>query len=104
MDLIEEVDSFVPDHLKPETLLYLRATAGLRLLGEDIAQKLLQAVQEKFKRTKYRVEPDAAGLLSGADEGIFAWFSVNYFKGMIVQEFHAASFSVMKYTISDRLH
>lgn len=81
MELLTQVDGFVPEEAKPKTTLYLRATAGLRLLGEEVADQLLQAVQNQFNKSGYKVEHDAAGLLSGSDEGLFAWFTVNYLKG-----------------------
>ncbi|XP_026482350.1 ectonucleoside triphosphate diphosphohydrolase 5-like [Ctenocephalides felis] len=90
MDLLNQANNFVPDHKKTETILYLRATAGLRLLGEEVAQKLLQAVQRQFEKTLYKVEQNAAGLLSGTDEGIFAWFAVNYFKETLDKRTYAA--------------
>lgn len=72
----------MPKHLKSKTNIYLRATAGLRLLGDEKAQKLLDAVQNKFKKTKYKVVEKAADMLSGVDEGIYAWFTVNFLKGI----------------------
>ncbi|XP_026482349.1 ectonucleoside triphosphate diphosphohydrolase 5-like [Ctenocephalides felis] len=85
MQLIDNIQDFVPAYLKPKTKLFLRATAGLRLLGNDTAKMLLDKVQEEFKKTDYKVEDHAAGMLSGSDEGMFSWFTVNYLKDTLDQ-------------------
>ncbi|XP_026482314.1 ectonucleoside triphosphate diphosphohydrolase 5-like [Ctenocephalides felis] len=79
-ELVQQVDKFVPDEHKSKTEVYLRATAGLRLLGDKKSAELLQVVQNALECTGYKAPQDAAAMLTGVEEGLFSWFTVNYFK------------------------
>ncbi|XP_026482032.1 ectonucleoside triphosphate diphosphohydrolase 5-like isoform X2 [Ctenocephalides felis] len=79
-ELVQEVKDFVPKDDKPKTEVYLRATAGLRLLGDEKSAELLQVVQNALECTGYKAPKDAAAMLTGVEEGLFSWFTVNYFK------------------------
>ncbi|MED6128645.1 hypothetical protein PIB30_099880 [Stylosanthes scabra] len=72
--LIDEAQNVVPQQLQPNTPLRLGATAGLRLLGVDTAERILQAVRDMFRtRSNFDVESDAVTVIDGSQEGSFMW-------------------------------
>ncbi|KAM9316783.1 ectonucleoside triphosphate diphosphohydrolase 6 [Gastrophryne carolinensis] len=73
----------IPEKLWSSTPLVLKATAGLRLLPGDKAQKLLDTVTEIFKLSPFLVGKDSVSIMNGTDEGIFAWITVNFLTGSL---------------------
>ena len=77
--LIERAKKIVPRSHWKTTPIYLKATAGLRQIGEEEAEKVLESVREVFKESGFRFDNgNWASILSGNDEGIFSWITVNY--------------------------
>ena len=75
----------VPDNLKSCTPIAVKATAGLRLLGEAKSKKILDAVRHRLE-TKYPfsvVPGDGVSIMDGKDEGVYAWITTNYLTGKI---------------------
>lgn len=77
----------VPDSYKPCTPIAVKATAGLRLLGEEMSQRTLDAVRERLE-TVYPFpvvskEKKGVVVMDGKDEGVFAWITTNYLLGKI---------------------
>ncbi|EPY80883.1 glycogen phosphorylase, brain form [Camelus ferus] len=71
----------IPSGLWQATPLVLRATAGLRLLPGEKAQKLLQKVKEVFEASPFLVGTDCVSIMNGTDEGVSAWITVNFLTG-----------------------
>ena len=67
----------------PETLrntsLFLRATAGMRLLPLEEQSEILAAVEEHFDRLPFG--RSSARVISGEEEGVYGWIAVNYVLG-----------------------
>jgi len=81
--LLAKAMDTVPAHLHAGTSLIVGATAGLRLLPGGQADAILDAVRAMLKAEfPFAVDP-AAGvtILDGADEGAFAWLTLNYLLG-----------------------
>ncbi|KKY19371.1 putative nucleoside diphosphatase gda1 [Phaeomoniella chlamydospora] len=77
----------VPDEYKSCTPVAVKATAGLRLLGPEMSDKILAAVRERLE-TVYPfpvVSKEAGGveIMKGEDEGVYAWITTNYLLGKI---------------------
>jgi len=68
----------IPQKYWSETPLVLRATAGLRLLPDNEADILLDAVRDEFKHSGFLVDQDAVEIMDGTDEGIYSWFTINF--------------------------
>jgi Golgi nucleoside diphosphatase len=69
--------------------LYLRATAGLRLLEPLQQVRLVNAVRTLFTNATYSpfFAPDeAVRILSGEEEAIYDWASVNFVTGHLLQQ------------------
>lgn len=76
-----KANDFVPPSERGNTPLVLKATAGLRLLEEDEADNLLNAVRDVFQKSGYIVSDNAVEIMDGIDEGIYSWFTINFLLG-----------------------
>ncbi|OUM66583.1 hypothetical protein PIROE2DRAFT_68076 [Piromyces sp. E2] len=74
--LLQAAVASVPVSLQSCTPIVVRATAGLRLLGREESEAILQALPEK----------DGVIVMNGKDEGIYAWITVNYLLERIGEE------------------
>ncbi|OMH85352.1 putative guanosine-diphosphatase [Zancudomyces culisetae] len=76
----------VPKHLYNCTPVSVKATAGLRLLGEAKSKAILQAIEARLS-SKYPFviakEETPVSVMDGRDEGVFAWITVNYLLGLL---------------------
>ncbi|XP_068088341.1 ectonucleoside triphosphate diphosphohydrolase 6 isoform X2 [Hyperolius riggenbachi] len=73
----------IPGKLWSSTPLILKATAGLRLLPGEKAQRLLDMVTSIFKSSPFLTGKDSVSIMNGTDEGIFAWITVNFLTGSL---------------------
>ena len=77
----------VPDEYKSCSPIIVKATAGLRMLGEESSVKILEAVRTRLE-TVYPFpvvsrEKGGVEIMSGDQEGVFAWITTNYLLGKI---------------------
>jgi guanosine-diphosphatase len=73
----------IPRELQSCTPLAVKATAGLRLLGESQSRAILDAVAKRIHR-KYPFPlpmKDGVIIMDGKDEGVYAWITTNYLLG-----------------------
>uniref|UniRef100_A0A8C5RYI3 nucleoside diphosphate phosphatase n=1 Tax=Laticauda laticaudata TaxID=8630 RepID=A0A8C5RYI3_LATLA len=77
-ELLAVAKEAVPMHSWTSTPLVLKATAGLRLLPGEKAQKLLDKVKEIFQESPFFTGNDCVSIMDGSDEGISAWITVNF--------------------------
>jgi guanosine-diphosphatase len=69
----------IPVEAQACTPIELKATAGLRLIGESKSEALLTEVYHLFKAYPFAVAgPEAAIVMDGKDEGPYAWMTVNF--------------------------
>ena len=84
--LLDLAVAFVPKHLQACTPIAVKATAGLRKLGEEKSLAILLAVRSHLE-TKYPfavVEgTDGIEVMDGSDEGYYAWITTNLLLGTI---------------------
>lgn len=81
--LIEEAKKEIPSEYWHNTSLLLKATAGLRLLQKDKADKILENVKSYFKTSPFLTKNNSVEIMDGSHEGIFSWFTVNFLLGKI---------------------
>ncbi|ORX55636.1 nucleoside phosphatase GDA1/CD39 [Hesseltinella vesiculosa] len=75
----------VPSEFHHCTPLAVKATAGLRLLGKDISDRILSKVRSHLE-TSYPFPiagDDGVAIMDGSDEGVYAWITVNYLLGKL---------------------
>ncbi|NXY25152.1 ENTP6 diphosphohydrolase, partial [Atrichornis clamosus] len=75
-ELLEVAKKEVPMELWKFTPLVLKATAGLRLLPGEKAQKLLEKVKEIFQASPFFVRDNCVSIMNGTDEVPSTAFSV----------------------------
>ncbi|TAQ89616.1 hypothetical protein B7494_g2072 [Chlorociboria aeruginascens] len=88
----------VPDKLKPCTPVAVKATAGLRKLGPELSEKILEAVRNRLE-TVYPFpvvskENHGVEVMEGTDEGVYAWITTNYLLGKIGGPDHSETAAV----------
>ncbi len=96
--LMEEAMREVPDALKSCTPIAVKATAGLRLLGPEKSQKILDAVRDHLEKDYpfpvVSKEENGVAIMDGSDEGVYAWITTNYLLGNIGGPEHEATAAV----------
>lgn len=77
----------VPDEYKSCTPVSVKATAGLRMVGAESSQKILEAVRSRLESVyPFPVvsrEKGGVEIMDGSDEGVYAWITTNYLLGKI---------------------
>ncbi|XP_071067696.1 ectonucleoside triphosphate diphosphohydrolase 6 isoform X2 [Dasypus novemcinctus] len=82
-ELLDVAKQEIPFDFWKVTPLVLKATAGLRLLPGEKAQKLLQKVKEVFEASPFLTRDDCVSIMNGTDEGVSAWITVNFLTGSL---------------------
>lgn len=79
--MVIEALAFVPKAKQRSTPITLKATAGLRLLSEGVADNILNEVTQMFR--EYPFPLGDISIMDGIDEGIFSWITLNYILGTL---------------------
>lgn len=82
-NLLLKAKNVIPADVWGKTPLVLKATAGLRILGADRAEGILNAVREVFRNSGFLVNEKSVEIMDGTDEGIFSWFTINFLLGTL---------------------
>lgn len=85
--LLQVAMDTIPDEFKSCSPVAVKATAGLRLLGEEMSAKILDAVRARLE-TQYPFpvvskEKGGVEIMPGEMEGVYAWITTNYLLGKI---------------------
>ena len=85
--LMEKALQDVPEEYRGCSPIAVKATAGLRILGEEKSKAILKAVRERLE-TNYPFpvvseEKQGVVIMDGSDEGVYAWITTNYLLGKI---------------------
>lgn len=66
--------------------IFLKATAGMRILPQMQRESIMQVVRSKLANSGFQWVCDSqARVISGEEEGVFGWLSVNYMLGHLKQ-------------------
>ncbi|XP_022253762.1 ectonucleoside triphosphate diphosphohydrolase 6-like [Limulus polyphemus] len=87
--LLEKAKTVIPAERWSTTPLTLKATAGLRLLPAHSADAILDEVNKKIKYYPFHLMNDSVSIMNGEDEGLFAWYTVNFLLGHLNNASHS---------------
>ncbi|CAA7401918.1 unnamed protein product [Spirodela intermedia] len=73
----------VPRSQWGETKVRLMATAGLRLLEKRVQERILDSCRMALTASGFLFRSDWASVITGTDEGIYAWVAANYALGSL---------------------
>ncbi|KAJ3682947.1 hypothetical protein LUZ60_013174 [Juncus effusus] len=86
--LLEQAEAVVPAELRNKTPVRVGATAGLRALGTETSEQILQAVRDLLKeKSSLKSESDWTTVLDGTQEGAFQWVTINYLLGKVGKKY-----------------
>ncbi|XP_063368435.1 nucleoside diphosphate phosphatase ENTPD5 [Cydia amplana] len=89
VQLIKKAEFLTPAEKRRSTPLIIRATAGLRLLPQEKARKLLASVSDAVGKLGYDTRAGIE-IMDPADEGIFIWYTINLLHNIMEGETMAA--------------
>ncbi|KAK4758828.1 hypothetical protein SAY87_020129 [Trapa incisa] len=82
-ELIEFGKQRVPRDQWAHTEIRLMATAGMRLLELPIQYKILDSCRGALRDSGFKFQDEWASVITGSDEGIYAWVVANYALGTL---------------------
>lgn len=83
--LIDSARDLVPNSAHASTPILLMATAGLRLLKDRKQKKILAETRRVFNDKSlcpFQFEDKNADVISGTQEAVYDWITVNFLKGV----------------------
>ncbi|CAL1297392.1 unnamed protein product [Larinioides sclopetarius] len=89
LHLLDKAKDLVPPSLWDETPVALKATAGLRLLPNALSDSILEAISEAFRSSPFLTDEESVGVLDGEDEGLYAWYTLNFLLGRLNEASHS---------------
>ncbi|XP_049363954.1 apyrase [Solanum verrucosum] len=93
--LLDGAEGVVPQELQSETPLELGATAGLRMLKGDAAEKILQAVRNLVKnQSTFHSKDQWVTILDGTQEGSYMWAAINYLLGNLGKDYKSTTATI----------
>eukprot|EP00877_Chromochloris_zofingiensis_P007335 jgi/Chrzof1/2855/Cz12g01110.t1 len=88
--LLKFAKQTVPANQWSHTPIQLLATAGLRMLSNDTAQKLLGECRKLLSESGFQFDESWVHVIDGQQEGLFGWVAVNYATGALQALAHAS--------------
>ncbi|KAK6159953.1 hypothetical protein DH2020_003334 [Rehmannia glutinosa] len=85
-ELVEFAKRNVPREQWGGTEIRLMATAGMRLLRSEDQERILNGCRRILRVSGFRFRDDWATVISGSDEGLYAWVVANYALGTLGAE------------------
>ena len=77
-------EKHIPPNCHSETVLYMVATAGMRTLPLKSQNDILSELRRRTPRiTNFHFADNHVDVISGKEEGMFAWISANYVLGRL---------------------
>ncbi|KAI8363940.1 nucleoside phosphatase GDA1/CD39 [Blakeslea trispora] len=74
----------VPKERQACTPIAVKATAGLRLLGQEKSDRILKSVRKYLETYPFPIAGEhGVEVMDGKDEGVYAWITVNYLLGKL---------------------
>mmetsp|Transcript_3899 Transcript_3899/g.11972 ORF Transcript_3899/g.11972 Transcript_3899/m.11972 type:complete len:464 (+) Transcript_3899:174-1565(+) len=78
-ELLRFLEEEIPEDRRAATPVFLKATAGLRMLPPAQSEAILASVRTTLAASPFSFDEEhGAKIIAGTDEGGFGWMSVNY--------------------------
>lgn len=84
--LVEFGKEKVPKEYWRDTEIKLMATAGMRLLEENVQDRILEVCRGVLRVSGFKFRDDWVSVISGSDEGLYAWVVANYALGTLGED------------------
>ncbi|KAG7654254.1 Nucleoside phosphatase GDA1/CD39 [Arabidopsis suecica] len=81
--LVEFAKQRIPKRMLWKSDIRLMATAGMRLLEVPVQEKILDVTRRVLRSSEFMFRDEWATVISGSDEGIYAWIIANYALGSL---------------------
>lgn len=82
--LLDLAVNTIPEEYRKCSPVAVKATAGLRILGDEKSDKILKAVEQRLENNyPFPVVQNGVSIMEGKDEGVYAWITANYLLGNI---------------------
>ncbi|XP_002971296.2 probable apyrase 5 [Selaginella moellendorffii] len=91
VELLDFANARIAKKDRGQTRLYLMATAGLRRLEKNIQDDIIESCRSVLRKSDFMFEDSWASVITGTEEGIFAWVSANYALGTLGGDPHATT-------------
>ncbi|KAJ0256963.1 apyrase 5 [Hirschfeldia incana] len=82
-ELVEFAKGRVPKGKLKESEIRLMATAGMRLLELSVQERILEVARRVLRSSGFKFRDESALVISGSDEGIYAWVVANHALGSL---------------------
>lgn len=82
--LIDLAIAHIPEEQHHETVLYMLATAGMRMIPQEAQDSILSELRASIpSMTNFVFSEQNVGVITGKEEGIYAWIAANYILGKL---------------------
>ena len=82
--LIDLASAHIPKEQHHETVLYMLATAGMRMIPQESQDTILNKLRTSVpSMTSFVFAEQNVGVITGKEEGIYAWIAANYILGKL---------------------
>ncbi|GFZ14397.1 GDA1/CD39 nucleoside phosphatase family protein [Actinidia rufa] len=81
VELVQFGKKRVPKEYWGETEIRLMATAGMRMLDLGVQVRILESCRKFLRNSGFKFQDDWASVISGSNEGVYAWVAANYALG-----------------------
>ncbi|KAJ0256964.1 hypothetical protein HA466_0079150 [Hirschfeldia incana] len=82
-ELVEFAKGRVPKEMLKKSEIRLMATAGMRLLDVSVQEQILEVTRGVLRSSGFKFQDEWASVISGFDEGMYAWVVANYAIGSL---------------------
>jgi len=100
--LVEFLKAEIPEAEWKRTPIWLKATAGLRMVDRDQSASILMSVREflsEKSKSPFLFRPSWAKVIPGTEEGAFGWIAVNYLYKVIGPKKKLANAAIQPYAV-----
>ncbi|XP_059655847.1 probable apyrase 6 [Cornus florida] len=85
-ELLEFAKKRIPKEYWGDTVIRLMATAGMRMLDLGVQERILGSCRRVLRSSGFKFRDDWASVITGSDEGIYAWIVANYALGTLGED------------------